>query len=386
MKLTIKRENFLKALNYVNQIIPSKSVDNLLMNFLLKITEDNVIITGTDSNISTQYKISKKDKDNNDVIINSEPGEIQIPASYFLDIVSKLSGNIITLTLIDTNYLNISDDITNYNLITKDAAEYPDVDFNIPENNSGFTILFSDLKKLYNATAFAAAKKGPKTYYYGINVFAKNNKLYFLATDSYRMARLDIPVADQNADFSFICPCKALEMVSKISDLGLCTIYFDNQKAIFKSDDVILSTTLYNGSFPVVEQMIPPSFPYSLTVDSDEFLLAADRVRIIAAAEDNNCKVRITINRDNGVTMFSKSTNYGNSEEIIKKVSYTLPDDQDIFEIVFNVEYAIEAVKALDSKTVTFVFSAPTRLFMIKNDDPENIQILTPIRLYNYGE
>ena len=32
MKLTIKRENFLKALNYVNQIIPSKSVDNLLMN------------------------------------------------------------------------------------------------------------------------------------------------------------------------------------------------------------------------------------------------------------------------------------------------------------------------------------------------------------------
>ena len=145
MKLTIKRENFLKALNYVNQIIPSKSVDNLLMNFLLKVTEDNVIITGTDSNISTQYKISKKDKDNNDVIINSEPGEIQIPASYFLDIVSKLSGNIITLTLIDTNYLNISDDITNYNLITKDAAEYPDVDFNIPENNSGFTILFSDL-------------------------------------------------------------------------------------------------------------------------------------------------------------------------------------------------------------------------------------------------
>ena len=132
--------------------------------------------------------------------------------------------------------------------------------------------------------------------------------------------------------------------------------------------------------------MIPPSFPYSLTVDSDEFLLAADRVRIIAAAEDNNCKVRITINRDNGVTMFSKSTNYGNSEEVIKKVSYTLPDDQDIFEIVFNVEYAIEAVKALDSKTVTFVFSAPTRLFMIKNDDPENIQILTPIRLYNYGE
>ena len=97
MKLTIKRENFLKALNYVNQIIPSKSVDNLLMNFLLKVTEDNVIITGTDSNISTQYKIFKKDKDNNDVIINSEPGEIQIPASYFLDIVSKLSGNIITL-------------------------------------------------------------------------------------------------------------------------------------------------------------------------------------------------------------------------------------------------------------------------------------------------
>jgi DNA polymerase III sliding clamp (beta) subunit (PCNA family) len=52
-----------------------------------------------------------------------------------------------------------------------------------------------------------------------------------------------------------------------------------------------------------------------------------------------------------------------------------------VFEIGFNVEFVLDAVKALRSEEVTFVFASPTRMFMLKNDNPNNTQIVTPIRL-----
>ena len=81
----------------------------------------------------------------------------------------------------------------------------------------------------------------------------------------------------------------------------------------------------------------------------------------------------------------AKSTNYGNSQEVLKKAIITLPDEVNVFEIGFNVDFAIEAAKALRSDKITFTFSSPTRMFMIKNDDAENLQIITPIRMSSFN-
>ena len=93
----------------------------------------------------------------------------------------------------------------------------------------------------------------------------------------------------------------------------------------------------------------------------------------------------MTISNENGVILSARSTNYGNSQEVIKKATFTLPDSEYVFEIGFNVDFAIEAVKALKSENITFVFASAVQMFMVKNDDPENIQIITPIRISSFN-
>ena len=386
MKLTIKRQEFLRLLTFVSQAIPAKSAESQFMNFLLDCKEDSLSIIASDGTISAKIATKAKDKKGNDVIINAEPGLIQTPAKYLLDIVSKMGGDVVTLNMVDTNYLNISDDSTNFNLITKAGEEYPNVDLNVPEDNQGFKVSLGDLKKLFDTTSYAVATKGPKDLYYGINVSVRSGKLYFMTTDSYRMARMAVNEKDNDAAFSFTCPVKALSMVTNIVTNGECVIYFDEQRALFVADGVTLSTRLIRGDFPSIDRIIPSSFPYSVSVEKDEFLAAADRVRIISSAEDKNSQVKFTISRDTGVTISARSTNYGNSQEILRKASYVLPDGEDIFEIGFNVDFAVAAVRALASEKVTFVFAAPTRMFMVKNDDPENIQIVTPIRMNTFND
>ena len=384
MKLTIKRQTLLKMLNYANQAIPAKSAENQFLNFLIIVTAEKVSIVASDGTLSTKVEQAAKDEKGGEVILNEEDGMIQVPAKYLLDIVSKLGGDVVTLNMVDTNYLNISDDATNFNLVTKDGREYPDIDLNIPEGSQGFSVPLKDLRKLFETTAYAVATKGPKEIYYGINVSVRNGKLYFLTTDSYRMARYAVEAKGGEENISFTCPVKALSMVSNIDVDSGCTIYLDEQRALFSAGGILISTRLLRGDFPDAERLIPPQFPYSVTVETSEFLAAADRVKIISSAEDKNSQVRLTVSRANGVVLYAKSTNYGNSEEVLRKATYVLPEGEEVFEIGFNVDFAIEAVKALKSDRFTFVFSAPTRMFMVKNDDPENIQIITPIRISSF--
>ena len=179
MKLTIKRQCFLKLLNFAMAAIPAKSAENQFMNFLVDVSESEVSVIASDGNIATKVTQNKIEKEE-EVIIAAESGVIQAPAKYLLDIVSKLGGDIITLNMVDTNFLNISDDNSDFNLVTKSAEEYPDVNLNIPEGKEGFKAEVKELKALFDATAFAVATKGPRELYYGINVSAKNGRLYFL--------------------------------------------------------------------------------------------------------------------------------------------------------------------------------------------------------------
>ena len=384
MKLTIKRIELLKMLTFASQAIPAKTAESQYMNYLIEVKEGEVSIIASDGSISSKITQGEKDDKDNTVILASEPGFIQTPAKMLLDMISKLGGDIVTLEMVDSGLLNISDDTSDFNLVTKAGEEYPDVNLIVPEDKVGFKVPLKDLKTLFDTTAFAVALKGPKELYQGINVKALDGKLVFLTTDSFRVASLAIKEAAQDTNFVFTCPVKSLDMVTRISESGECTIYLDEQRALFVSDNTMISTRLIHGDFPSIERLIPPSFPYTVTIDTDEFLKAADRVKIISSIDDKNSQVKLSLVKDSGVTLSARSTNYGNSQENLKGADFIMPESENVFEIAFNIDFVVAAVKALRAEKFSLVFSSPTKMFMAKNDNPENIQIITPIRMSSY--
>ena len=381
MKLTIKRIDFLKMLTYAALAIPAKSAEMQFLNFLIDVTENEVNIVASNGDLSTKITLGIKDEKDNTIIYNLEPGCIQTQAKLFLECISKMGGEVITLNMVDSNLLNLSDDTTNFNLVTRAGEEYPDVNLVIPEEKKGLTVKISDFKKLFDATAFAAATRGPKELFQGINIRANDGKLYFLATDSYRMARYAVALNDTEVNVNFTSPVKALDMVSKISEDGDCTIYFDDQRALFVSNGITLSTRLIRGEFPSADKIIPSAFDYSCSLKTKDFLDAADLIKIVSSIENKNCQARLILNKDGGATLTAKSANYGDGKVTLKGAVLSLPEEQNVFEIGFNVDYVVASVKALNSDTFPFEFVSPTRMFMVKNDDVENIQIVTPIRM-----
>ena len=148
MKLTMRRVEFVRMLTFASQAIPARNADVQYLNFLLDVKEDGLSVIASNGSLSTKVFQPLKDDKGNEVIFNLEPGMIQTQAKLLLDAVTKMGGDVITLTMVDTNYLTLSDDNTDYNLVTKAGEEYPDVDLSAPQDQEGFDGSLADLKKL----------------------------------------------------------------------------------------------------------------------------------------------------------------------------------------------------------------------------------------------
>lgn len=366
MKLTIKRLAFEKVLEKVYDAIPAQTAEASFKNYLLTVSESGITVLGSDGTLSIQGVINLGDEDN--AIINSDPGAIQIPAKYLLDIVKNLQSDIVTLNLVDDSLLYVSDELSQFQLNIMKANEFPDVDMT-SDSSEIITIKMSDYLSLFNATSFAVATKGPKELFQGINISAKDHKLTFVATDSFRLARKYI-VIDGDHHVSITVPSKPLAVVAHMDGFDFISIVVDANKALFKVGNFVISTKLYNGEFPNVDRIIPTSTSYTLDVNSKDFIASIGRITIVG-------NTKILVNGSTEQTeISSKDVNVGSSKEIISDAKF----NGERFSIIFNATYVTDAIKALNSERVTLAFCAENRAFLVKSSDETITQVITPIR------
>lgn len=372
MKLTIKRAAFLKILTTAFEAIPVKSPEPAFVNFLLTVSTDNVEVLSSDGDLTIKGRIPLSSES----VINSEPGSIQIPAKYLLDIMRKIEGETVTIVLIDSSLLNVADERSDFNLNIVAGEEYPDIDMTV-EGDDEFTLSSTDFSKLVDSTSFAVATRGVNKNYYGVNIAAYGDELFFLATDSARLARKSIAI-DRHYDErrAITVPVKALQLAQHCGTESTIRIKFDQFKALFYVDDCVISTRLYKDEMPNIDRLLTVPTPYLLNVDAQSFINAIERVTIVSA--EKQFIIRLVCECDR-VEVSARSASVGTSREVLTDVQYDGPR----FEINFNVNYVREAIKALGDERVTIAFAGENKAFFVRNGDPTNVQLITPIRSLN---
>lgn len=368
MKLSIKREPLEKILTNLSEAIPNQTPENNLKNFLFTVTDTTLTILSSDGMLSMEAVIELNSP--NSIVINSIPGSIQIPADILVNAIKKLKTEVITLDLVDETILYLTDENTNFKLKVVAGNEYPSIDMDT-SSKQPIQIKMSDFCELYSATYFATAKKGSKELFCGINIAARNDKLTFVATDSYRLARKYIPL-NGNHLFSITVPLKALTVVSHINNFDDISMFIENNKVLFKIGTYTISSKLYAGEFPNIDRIIPTNIAYKLSVNSKEFIDAIDTILII-----QNSKVKVSCQTDGKIEVSTNNPSTGYSNTFIKNGKY---EGNDNFAIIFNSDYVKEAIKALNKENVTLEFVSDSRAFLISCDDQTITQVVTPIR------
>ncbi len=372
MHFSIDRKYFFEKLSIVSRAISVFSPLPVLSGICIDIKDGQIILTGSDSNISIRTVIVPGELNNLHI---EEEGSIIMDSKYLLEIVRKLDCKNIEMERLDFSLVRISSDNGQFNLNGIESNEYPDIDFSKP--NHHFVLKALDLKAIVSQTSFACSDKDQRPVLTGVNFHSQGNLLSCSATDSYRLARKQIELSTSQ-DFNITIPNKSLiEVVRSITDEDTIDIYADSKKAQFIFDKTIIQTRLIDGTFPDVQRIIPTSSVSEMLVDSHEIAATIDRTNFIRNDKVHLVKLECTQEETHIKTY---SSEIGNSDEVLTQCEYKGED----ISLTCNGTYMLDAIKALSCEKVKIEFSGFMKPIKVSNPEDDSVlMILVPIRSYD---
>lgn len=370
MKLKIKKDLLLNALDNVSKALSNKNIIPILSGIKIELKDEKLTLIASDNDITIKTTLNKSD----DLIIEDE-GSVVIKGKYILDIVRKLKVEFINIEILEDQKILIYTDNSNFNLNGISASEYPEI--NLSESQDIVNIKVSDFKSMIFQTNYACSLDEARIVLNGVNVSTSGKTLECSATDSYRLAIRKIDINDDiKNDVNIIIPSKNLNELMKIlptEDNSNMEIHIFNNKILFKIDNLIFQSRLITGSYPNTKNLLPKETLFDLKLDKNEFYNMVDRASVLNNDKDNNV---ITLELKNKILKItSNSLEVGNVEETLNV------DSEEEIKISFSGRYMMDALRTIKSSNVILSFVGDVNPILLKEDNNEDlICLILPIR------
>ncbi len=372
MNFTINKEIMLNHLLIAQKALSTKTPAPYLQGIKLEVYQNELIMITSNSEIS--IKLSLKDES----LVVEETGEVLIPGKYFVEIIRKLDGVKLDLSVIDNNMLRIVAGNSDVTLNMLNVEDFPQIDFST--NDNPIKIDSKTLKSVIRQTTFAASTIENRPILTGVNVRVDQQKMVAIATDSFRLSQkfIDLPTNFEN--MNVVIPARSLDELIKILELPLdeVLIHLDNKSILFEYGNVLFQSRLLDGNFPETSRLIPLEFPIVIKFNKNDLAVAIERASLLSIREGSSSIVKLYLRSDNVVEITS------NSPEIGKVIEEVFPVEKAIgvpIKIAFSSKYFLDALKTFVSDQVFVKFTGEIRPFVIEGAmDPGLIQLILPVR------
>ena len=368
MKLTIKKDLLLDALNKVSKAISTKNLIPVLAGIKFELKKKKLTLTASDNDITIQTSINYNSDE--DFIVENE-GSIIIQGKYVLDIVRKLPDKYINIEVVDELK-------SEFNLNGISESEYPNI--GLEESKKKINIKAGVFKSIVNQTAFASSNEESKPVLTGINFNIVGDILECNSTDSYRLARKVVKLDSVSEDsYNIVIPSHNVLEFSKIlgDDEEDVEIHIFSNKILFKTGNLKFESRLINGTYPNTSNLLPDDSFLVISTKLSDFYDVIDRVSILTSDKEKNIVTLET--NGNMLVLRSSSAEIGRVEE---KMPISKNNDEDI-KISFSAKYMMEALKSFSTETVDIHFVGEIKPILIKSTEDETLtQLVLPIRTY----
>jgi DNA polymerase-3 subunit beta len=364
MKVKVKKEPLLKAIQVLQNVISAKATLPILSNFLIATRKDKVYMAATDLDMGISLTFSPVE------II--EEGNITVSAKRFLDIVRDLPDGEIDIAVRKNNSIVIESQRCFFKLMGLPKEEFPKIP-EIPDKES-ISLDQRVLKNMLSLTSFAVSQDETRYILNGVLFIIKGKTLRFVATDGRRLSLIEKEVdTPQEVKKEVIIPIKAIhELMRNLKDEGTVKILFGENQISFQFDNITLISRLIEGQFPNYEQIIPKENKDKIVISRERFLWAAKRVSILTSPDSQSIKLDLFKNK----LIFSKnSPDMGEAKEEID-----IDHKGKEFSVGFNPQYLIDVLKNLKMQDVSLELIGPENPGIIRAEN-SYVYIVLPMQL-----
>src|SRR5690606_17724367 len=210
MHFTIQREALLKPLQLVAGVVERKHTMPVLSNILLVLQDQQLSLTGSDTEVELIGQVQIEDA-------TCVDGEITVPGRKLMDICKTLPAESMISLRLEEQKLLISSGRSRFTLTTLPASDFPV--FEEVEQSFTFTVNQGNLRYLVERTSFAMAQQDVRYFLNGLLLEASTNQLRAVATDGHRLAMCDVEAeVGETEPHQVILPRKGVLELARLAD------------------------------------------------------------------------------------------------------------------------------------------------------------------------
>ena len=363
MKFTTIRSKFLDGLKSVQNIVASKGSLAILQNVMIEAKGQNITLTTTDLDISIRCTLGCN------VI---EEGSSTLPVKLLFNLIVKAPEGEVEVSIDSNEQSVIRAGSASYKLNGKPFAEFPKL--NIDGESSEYSMPRQTLQEMLRKTSYAASQDDTRRTLKGVLMSFKDSKLTMVATDGRRLALVEKEMEfPKNAERDIVLPSKAVqELQRSLGGEGDVRISVQSSKACFDLGDIQIYSKLMDDAYPNYRQVIPESCAESIAVDRQLLLNALERASVMTMDEAHSIKLTFDSNR---LTVSSAASDIGEAKDEVA-IKYA----GEKIEIMFNPNYVMDPLKAIDDDEVTVNLNNGHSPAVIRCSIPF-LYVLMPLRI-----
>lgn len=361
MKISCLQENLSKGLGVVSRLVATKSSLEILSYILLSVDDGRLKLSATNLEMGINYKIGGK--------IDKE-GSITLPARLFSDLINQLPSGKLDIVL-DGDTVSVKSSNYSSHIKGLPADDFP----LIPKIKEGkvLSINATEFKEAVNSVVFASAINDTRPALNGVYIKTDKNKMYLVATDSYRLAEKKIDVKNSK-NIEVIVPVRSMqELVRIIGEYdGNVDIYANENQVMFVTPDFEFISRLVEGKFPDYQQIIPTATETKVVCNAEEFL----NIIKVASLFSEESAVSLSANPKGKLTAYSSSSQFGDSTGNCEAEV----EGKEI-EIVFNSKYIIDLLTIINSGKVELSLNGKLNPGLFKKKGDQSFRyVIMPLR------
>ena len=231
------------------------------------------------------------------------------------------------------------------------------------------------LTSMITRTLFATAKEHSRYAISGVLWEVVDKKLQLIATDGRRLAMTKGALgAKAGRAVSAIVPTKLMSLIQRVAGASAQTlaVRVAETQILIRSANAVLTGNLAQGNFPKYTDVIPTECTRKATLNTAVFLHYIRQAALLTNEESKG--VRFNFNGET-LTLTSRAPETGEAE-----ITATIEFEGEGLEVGFNPSYLTDALKVIDSETITFEFTAPNKPGMIRSGT-DFTYVLMPVDL-----
>ncbi len=309
-------------------------------------------------------------------VLMEKEGKVAVDGEVFYKTINALKDEDVLLEAKD-NILKIKSKNSEIKINTLNNEDFPTIlklkDQDEKDLEQKFKINSKDFLEGLNAVNYAASKSNIKPELSSIFIKTKADKIYFVATDGYRLAEKSFKFDNNsNEEFSILLPGNSVPQIIKslmILDNQDLEIYFFKNQFFLKSKEFVIFSRLVDGEYVEYKKLIPEDVNTSVIVLKQDFL---DSLKIINVFADDFNQLKISI-KDKKIKMENKNSAGDNEIKIEAKVV-----GEDI-ESKFNYKYIQDSFVAIKTDSLEFIFNPGKPLLIVPVGDKSFRYLAMPL-------